>query len=132
MSKSPIGGIYKLTLFFDAVRILCDERSLDTAPRDKSSTRRWWDFTVPFWLGLVLCGLFLAILTYGPIELSRYINPWLGVAAAILALFAWGYLGPRPMPGILSGTICLAGMAWLFVQLVVDVLLAVHHGKGTG
>ncbi len=65
---------------------------------------------------LALVALFLALLLLGaclaaPIATARVVNPWLGFLVSFLSLTGWVYIGPRPMPGLGAGTICLAGGA---------------------
>lgn len=101
--------------------------SIPLAPvNDPSSRRNWWDFDLPFWFGLLLCAALILAFIAAPITLSRWGHPWLGVAVAVLALPAWVYLGPRPMPGFLSGLVAVNGLILLLTMLVIAVLRAVH------
>jgi hypothetical protein len=53
----------------------------------------------------------LALCTIGPQWLGWHFGPGVGVASSVAALVVWVYIGPRPMPGFLSGIICLSGLA---------------------
>ena len=99
---------------------------------DTSSRKHWWDINPPLWLGLLLCAALIVVLIAAPIAASRFVHPWGGVAVAVLALPAWVDLGPRPMPGFLSGLIALNGLFLLLAMLVIAVLRAVHGGAAAG
>lgn len=99
---------------------------------DTGSRKHWWDIDPPLWLGLVLCVALIVLLITAPIATSRFVHPWAGVVVAVLALPAWVYLGPRPMPGFLSGLIALNGLFLLLAMLVVAVIRAIHGGAAAG
>ena len=103
------------------------------APVSNTSSRKhWWDIDPPLWLGLLLCALLIIVLIAAPIAASRFLHPWAGVAVAVLALPAWLYLGPRPMPGFLNGFVAVNGFLLLVAMLVIAVLRALHGGGAAG
>ena len=65
---------------------------------------------------LALIGLHLALLLFAgcvaaPIATALLINPWLGFLVSFVSFIAWIRIGPRPMPGLVPGIICLNGCA---------------------
>lgn len=99
---------------------------------DTSSRKHWWDIDPPPWLGLLLCAVLIIVLVAAPIATSRLVHPWAGVALAVVALPAWVYLGPRPMPGFLNGLFALNGLFLLLAMLVVAVIRALYVGAAAG
>jgi hypothetical protein len=97
-----------------------------------SSRKRWWDFNPPFWLGLVLSAVLILVLIAAPIGASRFVHLWAGVGLAALALPAWVYLGPRPMPGFLSGLLAVNGLFLLLAMLIIAIVRALHGAAVAG
>jgi hypothetical protein len=91
--------------------------------------KHWWDIDPPLWLGLLLCAALMAVLVLGPIALAKYVHPLAGVAGALIALPAWLYLGPRPMPGLLGGFLCIQGFVLLLTMLAQAALDALRGGS---
>ncbi len=98
----------------------------------RSARQHWWDINPPLWLGLLLCGVLMAVLVVVPAWCSKDGHPWIAVAFAAAALPAWAYLGPRPSPGLLSGFLCLQALVLLFALFVFCLVHAVHGGPGAG
>ncbi|MBP3957762.1 hypothetical protein J8F10_21125 [Gemmata sp. G18] len=63
--------------------------------------------------------------TVTPLVVAKVVNPWVGVATAIGSFWVWGRFGPPPMPGLVSGGVCLSGHMSIFFVLVRCVALAV-------
>jgi hypothetical protein len=62
--------------------------------------------------------LFLFIVcTAGPLAAALSGGPWAGLGASLLAVLAWSYFGPRPMPGLVPGL--LSTLVWLQNGLVL-------------
>ena len=91
---------------------------------DKTSRSHWWDIDPPFWLGLMLCAALIVFLIAAPNVASQLVHPWVGVAVAVLAIPAWVYLGPRPMPGFLPGLIAISGLLVLLALLINAIVRA--------
>ncbi len=83
------------------------------------------DGDLSFWLGLLLCLALYVVLGAGPVLLSMHVHPWVGVAAAALAIPAWMRLGPPPGPGFVPGLLASAGLVGLIFWAVVAVVRAV-------
>lgn len=84
-------------------------------PPEESNAHGGWREAREFFIAVfALIGL-LAFCICGPIWLGRHFGPGVGVAASVVALLAWAYFGPRPMPGFLPGIICLNGFAAIAV-----------------
>jgi hypothetical protein len=78
-----------------------------------------------------LAGLGLVILLAGacvsaPLVVTVYDGPWAGVAVAAGSCCVWSWFGPRPMPGFLSGILCLWGYAAILGVLLGCAALAVR------
>jgi hypothetical protein len=102
------------------------------AHRPGSSGEHWWDINLPLWLGLPVCLGLLAALAGLPLWCSKAGHPWAAVGFAAAALPAWGYLGPRPSPGFLSGLLCVQGLLLLLGLFVVAAVHAVRGSPGAG
>lgn len=76
---------------------------------------------------LLLIVLLFAVLILIPFVLGRYFGIWVGLFAALAAIPAWVYLGPRPSPGFGSGIVCLLGLAGLIGVLIAWIVKAIHH-----
>jgi hypothetical protein len=61
-----------------------------------------------------------------PIVVSLLINPWLGPVVAVGAFWVWDRFGPPPMPGFLSGIVCLWGYGAVLGSLAVCLTLVVR------
>ena len=84
----------------------------------------WEEVVLPL-CGLFLCLGLLTLLLIGPILVFKRINHWAGVGAGILAVPAWVLLGPKPMPGLVPGIICVSGFLVLIGHAVVLAVLAI-------
>jgi|GEM_PF-1462637 len=70
---------------------------------------------------LILFGILLLICTQIPILLVAKTNPLIGLLAAVAAIPLWLSI-VRPMPGLLQGIICVAGV---FAILIVNIICLV-------
>lgn len=77
---------------------------------------------------LVVCVLFAALLAgacvAAPIAAAFYVSPWIGMALSGASFWVWSRVGPPPMPGFLTGTLCIWGYMSIFGSLVTCVMLA--------
>ncbi|TWU50731.1 hypothetical protein Poly51_40240 [Rubripirellula tenax] len=76
-------------------------------------------------LFFVIVVLLLGACIAAPLLVAAWVHPAAGVLAAILAMIAWAYLGPPPMPGVLNGIVALTGLAVIFGVLVVCLIKTV-------
>jgi hypothetical protein len=76
---------------------------------------------------LLLILLLLGALLVIPFVLGHYFGPLVGLLTALVAIPAWVYLGPHPMPGFVSGMICLFGFAALIGTLIARIVKVIHH-----
>jgi len=83
------------------------------------------DLELPFWIGLLLCAVLLALLAAAPTALAVRVHPWAGFAAAVAAIPAWRYLGPPPGPGFLTGLVCVSGLLGLVGLAILLLVRAV-------
>ena len=72
-------------------------------------------------LGVFFCAL-LAFCACFPFFITKHYGAGWGVLMAIVSLVLWCTLGPRPMPGLLSGAICIGGILAIAVSLVAQVI----------
>ena len=70
-------------------------------------------------LGLILL---LAFCVLGPYWAGRYFGPAIGVASSVLGLLIWVYLGPRPMPGLVPGFICILGFGFIIGMGISQII----------
>ena len=80
------------------------------------------------YVGLILCFLLLSFLLIGPLLLARHLGFWVGFAGAVIAVPAWIYLGPRPMPGLIPGIIALTGLFGLLLAVAFAFIRAIVAG----
>ena len=73
----------------------------------------------------VVVVLLLGACIAAPLIVAAWVHPAAGALAAILAMIAWAYLGPPPMPGFLNGIVALSGLAALFGVLIACVIKTV-------
>lgn len=76
--------------------------------------------------GLAATGFLLAACIVIPIVVAVAVNPWIGMLAGIGSFLAWSRFGPRPMPGFLSGALCLWGFAAIAGSFVSCGVVAVR------
>lgn len=81
--------------------------------------------TLQLILGIVLVVVLLAACITIPLLVAAWVHPAVGALVAILAMVAWIYIGPPPMPGFLNGIVALNGLFALFAVFVVCVIRAV-------
>jgi hypothetical protein len=79
---------------------------------------------------LLLIPLLLFVLAGGPFLLARFLGVWAGLGAAALAIPAWIFLGPRPLPGLFPGIVALSGLGLLLGTLVVWIVQVIRHVAG--
>jgi hypothetical protein len=60
-------------------------------------------------LGFTLALLLAVACVSAPVMASRLLGPWGGALVSVGSLLAWAWIGPRPMPGLVPGAICIAG-----------------------
>jgi FtsH-binding integral membrane protein len=85
----------------------------DNEPTEHSSFRDGMYFLVGLTLSITLLLACLLV----PLTIAQVYSPWLGLLATVCALCVWMQLGPRSMPGLLPGTICVGGVLNLVVLL---------------
>jgi FtsH-binding integral membrane protein len=73
-------------------------------------------------LGCLGVLLLLVVLVTAPTVASQQVSPWVGAALALLGMFVWLWLGPRPMPGLMGGLLCLMGLGALLGVLVACIV----------
>ena len=77
---------------------------------------------------LIFCFMLLGFLFVGPLLLACHIGIWAGFAGAVIAVPAWIYLGPRPMPGLIPGIIALSGLFGLLLAVAFAFIRAIVAG----
>ena len=75
---------------------------------------------------LLLILVFLCALVAGPVVLSRWVSPWVGAVAALAGLGLWVRFGPRPMPGLLPGLLCIWGCGVMLATFIACVIRGVR------
>jgi hypothetical protein len=70
-------------------------------------------------VGVLLALVFLAACLVAPIATARLVNPWVGLVVSLASLATWVWLGPQPMPGFVSGIVCLSGCAGIIGTIIV-------------
>ena len=93
------------------------------APEPEPSTARE---SAEILVGLLLVALLAGVCVLTPIATAALLNPWVGVPVAVGSFWVWSRFGPPPMPGFLSGTLCLWGHGAIFGSLVACVVLGVR------
>lgn len=79
-----------------------------------------------FVFGLVLTLTLFLTCFASPLYVAHAFHPWLGLLTSVIAIFTWLYLGPRPMPGLINGIVCLAGLAGILGTLINCIVLLVR------
>lgn len=87
-------------------------------PIENTSTLRE---VLSFIAWLAASGLILAACVFVPAVACALIHPLLGVILAFGSFWTWAKLGPKPMPGLLPGTVCLLGYAAILAGFLVCV-----------
>lgn len=72
-------------------------------------------------LPLLVVALFFVTCVIVPYGVKWMLGPWVGIAAAAFAPFIWLRF-VRPMPGLLQGSICIAGFFSLIAFVIRHVL----------
>lgn len=99
----------------------------DSAPKQRLSVLRETLLAV---VGLVLAWILLTVCLAAPIATARLVNPWLGFLVSFGSLTAWIYIGPRPMPGLIPGIICLGGCAGIVGTSVICLMWSISSLYG--
>jgi hypothetical protein len=76
---------------------------------------------------LALLCLLLAGLVVTPFVIKHYLGIWAGLAAAIVAIPAWIYLGPPSTKGFVPGLVGLSGLATLIGLMIGWVIGTIRH-----
>ena len=118
-SASLRTGVVKTFRCADETIALADNEPSPTPP---SQLREVWLFVLEITLTLAI---FLAGFVT-PLYVAHAFNPWLGLLTSVVALIAWIYLGPPPMPGLLNGVVCLAGLAGILGTVVNCIVLVIR------
>ncbi len=98
---------------------MADDRNSLRAPNPTGET-------LSFVVALILVVLIFAACFTLPLFVASWVHPATGALVAILAMVAWVYLGPPPMPGLVNGIIAIQGLIALFGVFVVCVIRAVR------
>lgn len=89
---------------------------------EPSDARELTEFLGKLTLSVILASACVA----APAATALWLRPWVGILVAIGAFWVWGRFGPPPMPGFLSGTLCLSGYAAILGSLILCIALAVR------
>lgn len=73
---------------------------------------------------LTLTAVVVVALALAPILVTLLLNKWAGVPVAIGAFWVWSRIGPRPMPGLVNGALCVAGYEAILGSLIACIVLA--------
>lgn len=74
-------------------------------------------------VGFCLAVLLLFVCLAAPIQAARASGPVGGLLTSCATLLVWIRFGPRPMPGLIPGILCLSGVAAIATTGVVYLVM---------
>jgi hypothetical protein len=93
-----------------------------TNEQETSSAR----YMAEFLGGLLLVVLLACVSVLAPLAMAIYVSPSVGVLVAVGSFWVWSRIGPPPMPGFLSGILCLGGHAAILGSMISCAALALR------